>query len=193
MASGTFTAVGSSWGVVTFGTAYTLTSSVTYALVADQPSGTSSIYFIWAGSSSTPYYDLSTNSGGAWSLGTTYTMSYETFGNKPIALTAGANTITPTTLGTFNVQIQSGCSATVASGSSCLVTGSPVQLGQGISVITTTGAVTGGFTVTLNTTAYILNKASALSMSIDPTTSGKINATLTGAALVQEQSITGWQ
>ena len=45
--------------------------------------------------------------------------------------------------------------------------------------------------MTLNTTAYILNKNSALSMSIDPTTSGKINATLTGAALVQEQSITG--
>jgi hypothetical protein len=191
LASGTFTAVASSWGVVTFATPYTLTSGVTYALVADQPSGTSSIYFIWAGSSATPYYDLSTNSGGAWSVGTTYTMSYETFGNKPIALTAGANTITPTTLGTFNVQIQSGCSATVTSGTSCLVTNSPVQLGQGVSVITTTGAVTGGFTVTLNTTAYILNKASALSMAIDPTTSGKIDATLTGASGVTEQSITG--
>ena len=107
---------------------------------------------------------------------------YETFGNKPITLTAGANTITPTTLGTFNVQIQSGCSATATSGSSCLVTNSPVQLGQGISVITTTGAVTGGFTVTLNTTAYILNKPSALSMSVDSTTSGKIDATLTGSS-----------
>jgi hypothetical protein len=191
LASGTFTAVASSWGVVTFSAAYTLTSGATYALVADQPSGTSSIYFIWAGSSATPYYDLSTNSGGAWTVGTTYTMSYETFGNKPIALTAGANTITPTTLGTFNVQIQSGCSASVASGSSCLVTNSPVQLGQGVSVITTTGAVTGGFTVTLNTTAYLLNKPSALSMSVDSTTSGKIDATLTGSSGVTEQSITG--
>jgi hypothetical protein len=66
-----------------------------------------------------------------------------------------------------------------------------VQLGQGVSVITTTGAVTGGFTVTLNTTAYLLNKASALSMSIDATTSGKIDATLTGASLITEQTVAG--
>jgi hypothetical protein len=192
LASGTFTAAGSAaWNAVTFGTPYTLTSGVTYALVADQPSGTSSIYFVWGGTPSTPYYDLSTNSGAVWAAGSTYTFGYETFGNKPITLTAGANTITPTTLGTFNVQIQSGCSATATSGSSCLVTNSPVQLGQGISVITTTGAVTGGFTVTLNTTAYILNKPSALSMSVDSTTSGKIDATLTGSSGVTEQSISG--
>ena len=35
LASGTFTAVGSSWNTVTFGTAYILTSGATYALVAD--------------------------------------------------------------------------------------------------------------------------------------------------------------
>jgi hypothetical protein len=191
LASGTFTAVGSSWNTVTFGTPYTLTSGATYALVADQPSGTSSIYFIWGGTSGTPLYDLSTNSGAVWSAGTTYTLGYETFGNTPITLSGGSNTVTPTTLGTFSVKVQSGCSATVASGASCLVTNSPVQIGQGISVITTTGAVTGGFTVNLNTTAYILNKASALSMAIDPTTSGKIDATLTGASGVTEQSISG--
>ncbi|MFZ2035670.1 MAG: hypothetical protein WAU62_01960 [Dehalococcoidales bacterium] len=102
---------------------------------------------------------------------------------SPAALTAGSNTITTTgstgtftitIYGTFTLVLQSGISGTVTSSGATIV-GSPVSIVQGTNTIMTT--TVGTFTVTLNETKNIVSKASALSVYVDPTTSGTIDAT----------------
>ena len=102
---------------------------------------------------------------------------------SPVTLNPGSNTITTTSstgtftitiYGTFTLTLQSGISGTVTS-SGATVVGSPVSLVQGTNTIMTT--TVGTFTVTLSETKNIVSKASALSVYVDPTTSGTIDAT----------------
>ena len=107
---------------------------------------------------------------------------------SPVTLSVGNNTITVATLGTFTVALRDGVNAVATSVSTCLVTGSPLVLYPGSTLITITGA-TGTFKLTVYPSKYIVNKAAALLVSASPTIAGRIDAIV--ATYTAKENIVG--